>query len=1143
VSSYGLAERPLRCADDDRLGVARHAHKLADMLEDVELPFTIGIYGPWGAGKTSFANFLVDDLKKLKPWENLRWLEFSAWPYTTADAIWRALLEELAAKIFNCERLKQDETEVDEAWRARLRKLALAEALTLEPELRDPARDKYDRLVARLQRAGPVANRSPDQGAAFTELMLEVATTVAPAVGPLRRLFAGPANGDAAGAANGEGLPARRSVEDLRDDLRDLFDHDPGARIVVLLDDLDRCQPQVALDVLETIKIFLFESAGNRDETTGRQGAQCLFLVAADERLVAQGLRARFGSDVPDEEARAYLEKIVQLGVDLPAVESSGAYTLVAEWAPEWAAAADLIVAGLDGNPRRMKQQCTLLSYRFWALEQDTTPDEETHEQLLRRALHKLARLRAVCPEAIEHVLDPAVDLEAHEAMGPEPADEDPEGPLAELLRAQPRARVLFTAAPSVAGIPRITLEVLAAAPDIRPGPDGMPTSDDRVFMYIARAVTEQYGNTSIERLNSDYLHAVLRLVDTIPEIVPILRTLSRQHDRYMEAVSQFDDWLDGDPAGDEDVDLASSGAQRLVELCGQRLAEERRAGSGEPLRTALIQSPRLSEIPVEHVRTVQGKHVADAREDQKTNQTSSWSFALLMMATKMLKNGSRRRVLDGAIDARLEVAKDIVERRKFVKLQLLRSRWPEFAELGRSQSASKRCQDIEKVVLRNDPDVQLTEADRTLSEDDTLRALLSIRPFFDQMFLGDVAALTATPEQRPTTAETVTVSAPPSRPQERYASLELELELSLSDPSKTAVTLTHENERRSGEVPLAITDIQQQLARVAELYKEGGTGPLTRDVRAPTVSADDALNDLGSVLWSTTIGLLPDVRALFEAVLGREPRVRLVIKTTASRLTPIPWECLYVPAERVFAGLALKLSVVRSVADTAPPAPVRSARPLRVLAVPSSPAEAPLPGAEQEVEILRQALEPIDSSIVRLEVVETATHDAVQRALRTFSPHVFHFVGHGAVRDGTGYLALIDSRGRMAEIGAREMGIMLRDHGILLAVLNGCATGSTETEDFAGGVGQTLVSQGVPAVVATTRVIMDHTALRFAGEFYRALTDGFSAESAIVEGRKALAVRGWDWSAYVTYTGPGVRLEELRTAEIRASTAQSAFV
>ena len=154
----------------------------------------------------------------------------------------------------------------------------------------------------------------------------------------------------------------------------------------------------------------------------------------------------------------------------------------------------------------------------------------------------------------------------------------------------------------------------------------------------------------------------------------------------------------------------------------------------------------------------------------------------------------------------------------------------------------------------------------------------------------------------------------------------------------------------------------------------------------------------------------------------------------------------------------------------------------------------------------------------------------------------MFHFVGHGFVRDGDGYLALIDSRGRMAEIGAQEMGIMLRDHGILLAVLNGCATGSTETEDLAGGVGQTLVSQGVPAVVATTRAIMDHSALRFAGEFYRALTDGYSAETAVVEGRKALAIRGWDWSAYVTYTGPGVRLEELRTPEVRASTTTPAF-
>ena len=632
--------------------------------------------------------------------------------------------------------------------------------------------------------------------------MLEVATTVAPAVGPLRRLFGGPPNGDAAAPTDGEGARARWSIEDLRDDLRDLFDHDPGARIVVLLDDLDRCQPQVALDVLETIKIFLFESAGTPENATGRQGAQCLFLVAADERLVAQGLRARFGSDVPDDEARAYLEKIVQLGVDLPAVEPAGAYALVAEWAPEWAAAADLIVAGLAGNPRRMKQQSTLLSYRFWALEQDATPDEETREHRLRRVLHKLARLRAVCPEAIEHLLDPAVDLQAHEAIGPEPAESDPEGPLAELLRSQPRARVLFTAAPSVAGIPRATLKVFAAAPDIRPGPDGAPVSDDRVFMYIARAVTEQYGNMSIERLNNDYLQAVLRLCGAIPEIVPILRSVARHHDRYMEAVAQFDDWLDGDPAGDEEVELASTGAQRLVDLCRPRLADERRAGEGEPLRTALMQSPRLSEIPVEHVRTVQAKHIDETRDDQKTDRTSSWLFALLTTATKMLRSATRRRVLEASIEARLVVAKDIVERRKFVKLQLLRSRWPEFADLGASQRASRRCQDIEKVVLRNDPDVQLSDADRTLAGDETLRALLGIRPFFDQMFLGDVATLTATPEQRPTVpAEGTVASAAPPRPLERYASLELELALSPSDANTATVSLVHGTDRHSGSI------------------------------------------------------------------------------------------------------------------------------------------------------------------------------------------------------------------------------------------------------------------------------------------------------------------------------------------------------
>ena len=104
----------------------------------------------------------------------------------------------------------------------------------------------------------------------------------------------------------------------------------------------------------------------------------------------------------------------------------------------------------------------------------------------------------------------------------------------------------------------------------------------------------------------------------------------------------------------------------------------------------------------------------------------------------------------------------------------------------------------------------------------------------------------------------------------------------------------------------------------------------------------------------------------------------------------------------------------------------------------------------------------------------------------------------------------------------------MLQDHRILLTVLNGCSTGVTEDQDLGRGVAQVLVQQGVPAAVATVRPVLDDVALWFAGEFYRALADGYPLEAAVVEARKALSIKRWDWSAYVLYGTNGFPLDTL---------------
>src|SRR5688572_9100398 len=96
-------DEPLVEPEGDLLDMDRHAKVLADYIkQDRKLPFTVGIFGEWGEGKTTMVNFVKRHLTpRLPPGEEgppppFNFVEFSAWPYTTSEKLWRALILEIA---------------------------------------------------------------------------------------------------------------------------------------------------------------------------------------------------------------------------------------------------------------------------------------------------------------------------------------------------------------------------------------------------------------------------------------------------------------------------------------------------------------------------------------------------------------------------------------------------------------------------------------------------------------------------------------------------------------------------------------------------------------------------------------------------------------------------------------------------------------------------------------------------------------------------------------------------------------------------------------------------------------------------------------------------------------------------------------
>ena len=110
-------------------------------------------------------------------------------------------------------------------------------------------------------------------------------------------------------------------------------------RLVVFVDDLDRCLPEKAIEVLEALKLFL--------DVEG-----WVFVLALDAEAIQNAIRHRYQGDV---KAREYLKKIVQVPFILPPIDPEPMRTYVLALAPALPdpRCAEVFAVGLGSNPAR----------------------------------------------------------------------------------------------------------------------------------------------------------------------------------------------------------------------------------------------------------------------------------------------------------------------------------------------------------------------------------------------------------------------------------------------------------------------------------------------------------------------------------------------------------------------------------------------------------------------------------------------------------------------------------------------------------------------------------------------------------------------------------------------------------------------
>lgn len=719
-------------------------------------------------------------------------------------------------------------------------------------------------------------------------------------------------------------------------------------------------------------------------------------------------------------------------------------------------------------------------------------------------------------------------------------ADETPNGQLARLCRRIKGSVSLlkhFRAEPALSAYARRDVETLAAMADVHPHPVLMLTSGDGPFMRALRHLA-QPGTSAPERLVQEDLARLVAMRTSYPPLFSLLLALAAENAatpwsagaRALESALQT-----RDPQG-----LTAEWATLFEDI--RDLDQAAPADMGPT--ALLLQGPRLSEILPEEVRAL-GAFENLPKPYQPFSQSPLYRAATQTEDEK--RRGMARAVFDALEPAiltdvlvRLELrqwaAAYCLELRGFARLNGLERQWPELARLLRTDRATLRALEGEAMRPGSIAPEHRTVWDR-YSGDERLRRFLVLKPLVSDIAPAEVREYFSM-SQSIAPAPDVSVAPPPAMaapqapaPRPRFDYVDVVVTLvakdSLPEPGakrRRPVTFAVTLDGPGGPVE-AMTAVPwaQLLEVMPTLYSEELDGPPAQALGARETSqrprsSESVLRARGALMWRWVFK--DEVGKRMQELHATGAAYRLLLDFP-SPLAPLPWETLYLEQERSFLGLTQRYSLVRHMASPAFPTSAAIMTPLRILAVLVNLPGRPELDLEAELAAIEEAVRPgLQDGRVLLRVLENEEADpsGLQRALRTFLPHVFHFAGHGAFSEGEGGLLLHSPDGRQVTT-ASQVATLLRDAGISLAFLNSCNTGTAVENDAITSVAGSLVTAGVPAVIAGLDLIADEAGMLFTREWYRAFAEGYPLEPALAEARKRLSVDRWDWSAFTLFS------------------------
>ena len=326
-------------AVQDSFNISKYINGLVNFIKSCNTPMTIAVQGDWGTGKTSIMTMIKNELKNLK---NLNLVWFNTWQFSQfnlGDKLPLTMLNKLVNEVSN--------------------------------------------------------NKESENFKYIKKAMVGVADAIL-------------------GHISGGALEVSKflddeenlfeAIEKLKESFQKLVNEKAGneGRVIIFIDDLDRIEPERAVELLEVLKIFL-------------DCEKCIFVLAIDYSVVTRGVKIKYGNDFSEGKGKSFFDKIIQVPFKMPV----GSYDISLyvkkcfedigieveeETLPQYI---NLIKHSIGNNPRSMKRL-----FNSFLLLSNISDSEILEDSLNRQILFALLCMQSSYELIYNYIIEKRLDLD-----------------------------------------------------------------------------------------------------------------------------------------------------------------------------------------------------------------------------------------------------------------------------------------------------------------------------------------------------------------------------------------------------------------------------------------------------------------------------------------------------------------------------------------------------------------------------------------------------------------------------------------------------------------------------------------------------------------------------------------------------------